>query len=100
MFPVSLGLPAGTDVSRSLAMTGREFRFPIEHANQQHANSQSSSESAEKHANIQRDVLSKSREIFKILIQEQRAMHREYVISKRPEPFFYQVGDRACQATN
>jgi hypothetical protein len=84
----------GTDFSRSLIVTGREFRFPIEYTPSKYINLNPSPLSVENFAHIQERLLSKSREIFKILIHEHRAMHREYVNSQRPDPLSFQIGDK------
>ena len=84
----------GTDFSRSLIVTGREFRFPIEYTPSKHINLNPSAPSIENYAQTQELLLSKSREIFKILIHEHRAMHREYVNSQRPDPLLFQIGDK------
>jgi hypothetical protein len=84
----------GTDFSRSLIVTGREFRFPIEYTPSKNINLTPSTQSIENYARTQELLLSKSREIFKILIHEHRAMHREYVNSQRPDPLLFQIGDK------
>jgi hypothetical protein len=83
----------GTDLSRSLVVTGREFRFPIEYTPSKHIDFNPSTRSVESFAQNQEQLLSKSRDVFKILIHEHRAMHREYVNSNRPDPLAFQVGD-------
>ena len=84
----------GTDLSRSLIVTGREFRFPIEYTPSRSINLNPSTQSVENFAQNQERLLSKSREIFKILIHEHRAMHREYVNSQRPDPLSFEIGDK------
>jgi hypothetical protein len=84
----------GTDLSRSLIVTGREFRFPIEYTPSKAVNLNPSTNSVNNFAKTQEKILSKSREIFKILIHEHRAMHREYVNSQRPDPLSFQPGDK------
>jgi hypothetical protein len=42
---------------------------------------------------MQELILSRSCEIFRVLIQEHRAMHREYIYARRPDPLVYQTGD-------
>ena len=83
----------GTDISRSLVCVGREFKFPIEYAHQSHTNLSFDSTTTETFADIQLKVLSQSREIFRVLIHQHRAMHREYINRRRPDPLFYEVGD-------
>jgi hypothetical protein len=75
-------------------VTGQEFRFPIEYTPSKAVNLNPATHSVKNFAKTQEKILSKSREIFKILIHEHRAMHREYVNSQRPDPLSFQLGDR------
>jgi hypothetical protein len=84
----------GTDISRSLVVKGREFRFPIEYEANPAINLHPTTDSIERYSATQQRLLSRSREIFRILISEHRAMHREYIHSNRPDPLIYNVGDR------
>jgi hypothetical protein len=81
----------GTDISRSLVCIGREFRFPIEYTSAVHVNLSLDPSATTSFAQIQTKVLSQSREIFRILIHEHRAWHREYVNSSRPDPLIYEI---------
>ena len=83
----------GTDISRSLIVTGREFRFPIDFSSEPFVNLRPSAQSVENYAADQQTILTKAKEIFKVLIEEHRAMHREYINSNRPDPIVYNIGD-------
>jgi hypothetical protein len=84
----------GTDISRSLVVKGREFRFPIEYEMNPVINLHPTTESIERYSETQQRLLSRSREVFRILLSEHSAMHREYIHSNRPDPLIYNVGDR------
>jgi hypothetical protein len=83
----------GTDISRSLVCVGREFKFPIEYTSAAHVNLSLDPSATTSFAQVQETVLSQSREIFRILIHEHRAWHREYINSSRPDPLIYEVND-------
>jgi hypothetical protein len=83
----------GTDISRSLVCVGREFKFPIEYTSAAHVNLSPDPSATTSFAQVQEIVLSQSREIFRILIHEHRAWHREYVNSSRPDPLLYEIND-------
>ncbi|KAL3786998.1 hypothetical protein HJC23_005509 [Cyclotella cryptica] len=77
---------AGTDLSRSLVAVGREFRFPIDISATKHLELVSTPAAVKSYAKDQATLLTASREIAKALLEEQRAMHRELVNSRRPDP--------------
>jgi hypothetical protein len=83
----------GTDISRSLVCVGREFKFPIEYTSSPHVNLNFDPAATTTFAEVQETVLRQSREIFKILIHEHRAWHREYINSRRPDPLIYEIND-------
>ena len=83
----------GTDISRSLIVTGREFHFPIDYASEDHVNLTFNSSSVQNFATEQKKLLTCSREIFKVLITESRSWHREYINSQRPDPMIFNIGD-------
>lgn len=84
----------GTDISRSLVAVGREFSFPIDFSSNAHWNlTHSSPKEIEKYSAGLAMRLSASREIAELLVHEHRAMHREFINSKRPDPRLYKVGD-------
>ena len=76
----------GTDISRSLVCTGREFHFPIDYEKNDFTNLISNINSVENFAKEQQKILICSREIFKVLITESRSWHREYINAKKPDP--------------
>jgi hypothetical protein len=83
----------GTDIRRSLVCVGREFHFPIEYTSSVHRNLSFDPSATTTFAKIQEIALSQSREIFRILIHEHRAWHREHINSSRPDSLIYQVND-------
>ncbi len=84
----------GTDISRSLIVKGREFRFPIDFLENKHFELISQPSSVSSYAQDQRMLLEASRAVAKVVIDERRAYHRELVNSLRPDPRTYNVGDR------
>jgi len=85
----------GTDMSRSLVAIGREFNFPIDFvtpSSRVYSHSVSPS-MVETYTHQMLGLLKKCQEIYKILISEHRAMHRELRNSQLPEPFQFHVGD-------
>ena len=83
----------GTDISRSLLVTGREFNFPIDFSTEQHQMLTSKPSKVVNFAVDQANLLACGRDIARELIHAHRAWHREYVNSKRPNPRLYAVGD-------
>jgi hypothetical protein len=67
----------GTDLSRSLLVTGREFKFPIDFVSQQTVNFEASDNDKKSFASDLTTLLAKCRKIYTLLIGEHRAAHRE-----------------------
>jgi len=90
----------GTDVSRSLLVTGREFHFPIDFSADQHAILTSNPSRVQSFASEQATLLACGRAIARELIAHNRAYHREYINARRPAPRIYAVGDMvwACRS--
>ena len=84
---------AETDISRSLVAVGREFSFPIDFIDQPRPNLEISVAKKLQYSDELRLRLKSSREIYKILIEEHRCMHREYINARRPDPFLFNLGD-------
>eukprot|EP00956_Cyclotella_meneghiniana_P034898 scaffold109224_cov64-Cyclotella_meneghiniana.AAC.4 len=84
---------AGTDIPRSLVVTGRVFHFPIDYSTSKHLELTSSAANVTNYARDQAQLLSASREIAKVLLDEHRSWHREYVNRNRPNPRIYDIGD-------
>ena len=84
---------AETDISRSLVAVGREFSFPIDFVDQNSPNLNSSVQAKLKYTDELRLQLKASREVYKVLIEEHRCMHKEYVNARRPDPFLFNIGD-------
>lgn len=91
----------GTDISRSLVAVGREFQFPIDFSSGKHWELVSSPSTVETYATELASRLSACHEVAQLLVQEQRAWHRELINSRRRDPRIYSVGDIvfACRAT-
>ena len=83
----------GTDLSRSFVAIGREFQFPIDFSAEKHWELTSTPSAIRSYANDLAAHLRASREIAKILVEEQRAMHREFINARRPDPKIYSVDD-------
>ena len=76
----------GTDISRSLLVVGREFHFPIDFSTERHQLLTSSPLRVSSFAAEQARLLECGRDIARVLIHDHRAWHREYIISRRPDP--------------
>ena len=83
----------GTDLSRSLLTVGREYRFPIDIVNNCHITFNIDEIHVRSFADDLTILLEKCREIYILLIQEQRALHREYRNSQLNNPKKFKVGD-------
>jgi hypothetical protein len=83
----------GTDLSRSLLVVGREFRFPIDFEANKQVSYVESETDVKLFADNLTDVLLKSREIYTILISEHRAAHRELRNSQINRPREFKLGD-------
>jgi hypothetical protein len=65
----------GTDLSRSLLVMGRQFKFPIDFVSQQTMNFETSEEGKKSFANELTTLLTTCREICTLLNSEHRAAH-------------------------
>ena len=83
----------GTDISRSFCAIGREFAFPIDYSTQKHWELTSSVPAIESYSKNLAKHLAASAEVAKLLIEETRAAHREYINARRPDPKLYAIGD-------
>jgi hypothetical protein len=81
----------GIDLSRSLLVTGREFKFPIDFFSQQQVNFDASDNDKKLFAQDLTKLLTKCREIYTLLISEHRAAHREYRNAQMNNPKQFQV---------
>ena len=92
----SIGLPApipGTDLSRSFVAISREFQFPIDFSADKHWKLTSAPPAIKSYAKDLAAHLQASREVAKILVEEQRAMHREFINACQQDPTVYSVND-------
>lgn len=85
---------SGTDLSRSLLVLGREFHFPIDFTSRQHITFLVSPSAVKSYAEEMLGLLEKCQEVYKILIHEHRALHRELRNSQLRDPRKFKVGDR------
>jgi hypothetical protein len=83
----------GTDLSRSLLVVGREFRFPIDIVNNRHITYNIDEIKIRSFANDLVSLLTKCREVYALLIQEQRTMHREYRNAQLKHPKKFKLND-------
>ncbi len=90
----------GTNLSRCFVALGQEFQFPIDFSTNKHWELTSTPTLIQSYAGNLAIHLTASRKIANILVEEQRAMHREFISSQRPNPCIYSVGDIvfACRA--
>lgn len=83
----------GTDISRCLMVTGREWRFPIDFCKDMHLELVSRPKHLRSFARRQAELLSACRELGKVLIDEHRTYHRELINAARPDPRIFEPGD-------
>jgi len=83
----------GTDISRSLVAVGREFAFPIDFSSGKHWELTSTASAVVSYSKELAHRLSACREVAELLVEEQRAYHREYINARRPDPRIYSVGN-------
>ena len=85
----------GTDIARSLVAIGREFHFPLDYsvASARSFSQSVSPKAIRTYADNMAGLLVKCQEVYKLLISEHRAMHRELRNSQTPDPFQFHVGD-------
>jgi hypothetical protein len=83
----------GTDLPCCLVALGRIFTFPIDFSSSKHLELTSSPSKVESFARDQATLLSYSRAIAKVLLEEHRAYHRELINSRRPDPRIFEIGD-------
>jgi NADH dehydrogenase FAD-containing subunit len=72
---------------------GREFAFPIDYCKDKHWELTSTPAEIQSYSKTLAQQLSASSEVAKLLIEESRAYHREYINSLRPDPKIYAIGD-------
>ena len=71
----------GTDISWSFCAVGREFAFPIDYCKDKHWELTSTPAEIQSYSKTLAQQLSASSEVAKLLIEESRAYHREYINS-------------------
>jgi hypothetical protein len=83
----------GTDLSRCFVALGREFQFPIDFSANKHFELTSSPSTISSYSRDLAKRLSALHEVASLLVKEQRAYHREFMNSRRPDPKLFSVGD-------
>jgi len=83
----------GTDISRSFCALGREFAFPIDYCTNKHWELTSTLPAIESYSKNLAIQLEGSAEVAKLLVEETRAAHREFINARRPNPKIYAIGD-------
>jgi hypothetical protein len=81
------------DLSRSLLVTGREFKFPIDIQNSKSTTFEVNEETIKTYTQEMTELLTKCREIYLLLINEHRALHREHRNSQLNNPKKFNIGD-------
>ncbi len=84
---------SGTNLSHCFIALGREFQFPIDFSTNKHWELTSMPALIQSYACNLAIQLTASHKIAKILVEEQCAMHQEFINSWRPNPCIYSVGD-------
>ena len=84
---------SGTDLSRSLLVTGRKFKFPIDIQNSKSTTFEVNEETIKTYTQEMTELLIKCREIYLLLINEHRALHREHRNSQLNNPKKFNIGD-------
>ena len=80
------------DISCSLVAVGREFTFSIDYSSGKHWELTLSQSTAVTYSKELATWLSACREVAKLLVQEQRAYHRELINAWHPYPRVYSIG--------
>ena len=83
----------GTDISCSMLVVGRYFKFPTDYSIESHHMLTSNPKKVANYAGEQAALLSCGREIARKLIHHQCAYQREYINSRRPNQHLFSVGD-------
>jgi hypothetical protein len=83
----------GTDISCSLVVVSREFAFLIDFSSWKQWELASSASTVVSYSKEFATRLSACREVAKLLVQEQRSYHREYINTRCPDPQICSIGD-------
>ncbi len=81
----------GTDLSQSFVALGQEFH-PIDFSTNKHFELMSMPSTVLTYSHDLTRCLSALREVASLLVKEQRAYHRTFINSHRPDPKIYSVG--------
>jgi hypothetical protein len=83
----------GMDISCSLVAVGHKFAFPIDFSSGKLWELTSSASTVVSYSKELATGLSACCEVAKLLVQEQRSYHWEYINARRPDPQFYSIGN-------
>ena len=84
---------SGTDTSHSFAAVGCEYAFPIDYSTKKHWELTSTPAAVTSYSKTLAQYLQVSSEVARLLVDENRAYHREFINSRRPNPRIYHIGD-------
>ncbi len=83
----------GTNFSHCFVALGQGFQFPIDFSANKHCELTSTPATIKSYARELAIHLQSSREIAKILFEEQRGWHRKFINAHRPDPKIYSVSN-------
>ena len=83
----------GTNLSRSFVAVGRKFQFPIDFSADKHWELTSAPPTIKLYAKELTAHLQASCKVAKILVEEQCAMHGEFINAHLPDPKVYSVNN-------
>jgi hypothetical protein len=83
----------GMDLSRCCVALGRDFQFLIDFAPNKHFELTSMPSTIVSYSHELATCLSALQEVASLFVKEQRAYHRKFVNSSRPDPKIYSVGN-------
>jgi hypothetical protein len=84
---------AGTDLSRSLLVVGREFHFPIDFTLRQHITFQVNNQGIKSYASDMLKLMEKPQSVYKLLIHGHRTYHRGLRTAQIKNPQIFKVND-------
>jgi hypothetical protein len=86
-------LVSGTDISCSFVAVVCEYAFPIDYSTKKHWELTSNPAAVTSYSKDLAIYLQASSEVAKLLVEETRAYHREFINSRCPNPRIYHIGD-------
>ena len=83
----------GTNISHSFVAMCWEYAFPIDYSTKMHWNLRTTSAAVISYSKNLAKYLQASSEVPKLLVEETRTYHREFINSRRPNPRIYHIDD-------